>query len=225
MIVIKKKSKYRGFSLVELLVGIVVLGILSTAMVFAGSSAQTRARVTKATVKFDNYATAFSETVMSFPGIMKDREEAWAKAVKAGKPYSTKDGMQRLVIEMNKLLDPDDQFVWGGDEFGYECYVSVGLDPWGGHYILTEYPQASDTDLTRYDLTSPTGNPYRASMCCSIWVEGPDHGIVEGKIGADSRGMTMEYLNGECRYLYHNVGVANTDGTESPYNGYKITVK
>lgn len=193
------KNKKLGFSLVELLVAIAVLGILTTLVIVSGSSAQQKARVTKMLSHYDGYASAFSETVLTYPGVMHDRKKIIDSSTPPGNSYSSKDGLSRVVFEINRLVDSDLQFVWNDE---WKCYVSHGKDPWGGRYILTEYPQTNAADTDRYMAVGD----YESCMSCSIWVEGPDHGIVSGIIGEDSMGVLFQYINGTCTIDYFNTG-------------------
>ena len=73
----RKKQSRKGFSLIELLVAIVVLAILGTITITAGTSAQRRARITSAMTVFSDYRSAFNTAIMDHPGLVNDREELW----------------------------------------------------------------------------------------------------------------------------------------------------
>lgn len=206
----EKRKTRSGFSLVELLIAVVVLGILAMMVLNSGSAAQYKARVTTAMSALENYQTAFNTVVLENPGVMKDREEAWGDD---GSGYTTKTAMERLVIKMNKLLDEKLVFVWDNVS---NYYRSTSTDPWGGYYILMEFPHP-EGDNSGYDPTAGIG---LSAMRCSIWASGVDENVVmQHKVSENSIGCTFLYQKGIPLCVYH--GVEDTEAGR-PYTGWQL---
>lgn len=227
----------RGFSLVELLIAVVVLGILTAIVVNGGAAAQERARVTSATTTLNDYRTAFSASVLASPGIMKDREEAWlgAGGTGDGSTYTSHTGMARLVRKMNERLQPAVQFFWWpATDFDGDGNPDVDApkvwrtkseqDPWGGYYILTEYPEFEDGHTPSY--FDPTAEPGLSSMCIGIWATGKDEGIVsEQVVSKNSRGICLVYKAGVVSYSYQGIDSDTEAGAPIDFVGAKIVMK
>lgn len=169
----RKKQSRKGFSLIELLVAIVVLAILGTITITAGTAAQRRARVTSAMTVFSDYRSAFNTAIMDHPGLVNDREELWVgpDGTDTGVMYTSKEAFKRLVGYMNSSLSADLQLVPSADGPYYE---SKGNDPWGGKYVMLEYPDIPG-GLSYYDPTQPHS---KATICMSIWCTGVDSDII-----------------------------------------------
>lgn len=168
----RDRKQRKGFSLIELLIAIVVLAILGAITITAGSAAQQRARVTSAMTVFDDYKAAFNTAIMDHPGLVNDREDTWLLPDGSGdgSAYTSVEAFKRLVGYMNKSLSEEQKLVVSADGKYYE---SVGNDPWGGKYVLLEYPEVNG--LTYWDPTTATA---KASMRISIWCTGCDSDIV-----------------------------------------------
>ncbi len=194
----KQKRKRQGFSLVELLIAIVVLGILAGMLINSGVSAQRKARVTAAMTVLRDYDAAFSMACLTHPGIMTDREEAWGAD---GTGYTTKAAMERVVTYMNESLEASSQLRWDDTNQRYE---SVGEDPWGGKFVLTEFPLETETSSGYNPLES--GSVAESAMRLAIWATGIDASIeVEKKVSKVSVGLAMEYRNGFTQSYFHGV--------------------
>lgn len=205
----KKQKARKGFSLVELLIAVVVLGILSAIAINTGTTAQKRARVTAALTGLSDYETAFTTAVVTHPGVMGDREEAWGTD---GSSYTANEAFKRLVFYMNESLEADLQLVWNPLT---NCFESQKGDPWGGKYTLTEYP-LPEGETDGYDPT--TGSGLKA-MRVSIWATGNDAGIIAKKvISADSVGVGLTYQGGNVSTHYHGVN------DEYPYTDWRLNI-
>ncbi len=196
-----KKSR-KGFSLVELLIAVAVLGILGAITFVAGSSAQRRARVTSAMTAFDDYRSAFDTAIMDHPGVVTDRSDLWEKGTaEGGAPgaqYTSKDAFANIVQLMNKSLDDKLTLEW---DDGLKAYASRGEDPWGGKYVLLEYPEKVGDNIFDLTKTPPDTGAYRATMCFSIWCTGPDAGIVDPSDPAVSVNTSVSDGSVGCTYM------------------------
>lgn len=155
-------SARRGFSLVELLIAVVVLGILSAMVLAAGTASQNRARVGVAQNDLDSMKNAAYQALMANPKFMK---------------YSdvTPGGISAIIDAINLELDEAWQFTPCGVALpegateeqkkaalsslasGGVAYTKNQRDPWGSPYSLYVY---TDDCTTGYnDATgTPCGN-------------------------------------------------------------------
>lgn len=203
----RKLKNRKGFSLIELIVAVIVLGILATMVINSGASAQRRARISSALNALENYKTSFTSVCMSYPGVMKDREEAWKSAT----GYTTKQAMSEVVRYMNKNLEPELSLSW---DTTLNCYKSAVEDPWGGYYIITEYPQQSGS-TDGYDPTTGSG---LSAMRFSIWSTGIDNGVLtDKKVSTKSIGISFIFRNGDITATYHGI-----EDDELPFIDYEL---
>lgn len=185
-----------GVSLVELLGVMAVIAILGS-IAFGGIiSAQEKARVTTAESAIASYENAFLTSCITNPGIVGDRY----KIVEGGGTYNAREGLKRLVQSMNQTLDDSLDFVWD-DSAG--CYISAGDDPWGGKYILVNYPEAADGSVNYTDMSIPSN---QTKMAASVWCTGNTDAV-----------MTAKKVTEQC----YGVGLLFTDGLgEGVYHGF-----
>ena len=203
---IQKQGCRKGFSLVELLIAIVVLGIISGLLINSGVKAQEKARISAATTALSDFVGAFSTTCIQHPGIMNDRLESWGAD---GTSYNTKKALERTVAYMNENLDSQFMFTWSDTD---KCYVSLRQDPWGGNFCLYKYPftDESATGAAPNTDADPT-------MRLSIWATGNDDKILTDKIiGERSVGVAVYFQSGNVDIRYNNV-----DG-KAPFTGNKL---
>lgn len=179
-------KKLKGLTLIELLGVMAVVVIISSIAVGGVVGAQNKAKRTAALTAIDNYTSAFEIACIEHPGLIKDRRAAWP----AVGSYSSEFGLKRLAAYMNMQLDDSLDFTWD-DDLGY--YVSYGTDPWGGKYILTEYPQKSGVE-SYYDASVA---PNDEIMCASVWVTGNNDSILESNIiSKDCYGVGLFFKDG-----------------------------
>ena len=187
-------KKYRGFSLIELLVAVIVLGILSSMYLYSGSRAQERARITSELTAIEDFESAFIAAYSDHPGIVSSRKDNWPHTGLVD--YSSERGLAKIVRGMNVSLQDSLQFKWDPD---LKVYRSVGNDPWNGYYILTEYPYESDEDF------DPENGMSKGSAMIAIFATGMDRNILEGKVSDLSKGVAFEYKNGDFTKTYQGL--------------------
>lgn len=149
----KKRKARSGFSLVELLIAVVVLGILSAMVLAAGTASQNKARMSVAQNDLDGIKNAIYQALMSHSDAMKLRDE---KANSIG----------TIISYINAELDDAWQFkpLDGATTSGGVAFTSVQKDPWGSPYGLYVY---TNTYGTRYASGPATtaGDPSTVPMC------------------------------------------------------------
>lgn len=143
----------KGFSLVELLIAVVVLGILGAMLIAAGTAAQTKARVSVASNDIDSVRNSVYTAFMMHPEVMQ---------------YTDKQSnFESIVNYINEELDENWQWEPIGGTYptksGPVAKTVVQLDPWKNPYIMYIY---TDTHTTKYvdsngaDLTGPDSCVY-----------------------------------------------------------------
>lgn len=147
------KSPKKGFSLVELLIAVVVLGILSAMVLAAGTASQNKARMSVAQNDLDGIKNSVYQALMSHSDAMKLRDN---KA----------NSIRTIVDYINAELDDAWQFkiLDGATTSGGVAFTTVQKDPWGSPYGLYVY---TNTYGTRYasgpaDASAEGG---KAPMC------------------------------------------------------------
>lgn len=204
----------KGFSLAELLIAIVILGIISSGLLITGSKAQEKARVSAAMTCLDDYESAFTTVCLNHPGVMKDRIQEQEAAEAASRTYTSKQALARLVTEMNAILEPSAQLYWDAT---YKCFRSYGEDPWGGFFILTEHPRKSGVD-TGWNPKTGLGI---SSMRCAVWATGNNEFILKNKtLDKNAVGAAFCFKDGLVDATYNAVKSGDT-----PFDGYYLTLQ
>lgn len=177
--------RLKGFTLIEVLVTVGIIALLSAIGVGTVFSAQERARDSSALQSLQGYKDAFTTVCVTNPGIVSDRERNWTDLLS----YTSELGLKKLVTQMNTLLDDGLVLVWDPD---IKCYKSIGSDPWGGNFILTEYPIDPTGVVDYYDPTA--GGKGMAAV--SVWCTGNTDSISNALITDDVRGIALFYRAG-----------------------------
>lgn len=199
--------KYVGMTLVELLGVMAVLAILAAVGIGGIMSAQTRARETSVATALSAYEDAFVSVFATSPGVAKDRSNNWIDEA----TYTSEEALKRLIHHMNQALDDQLDLRW---DSSLKCYTSYGTDPWGGNYVLTEYPILADG--TSYFDASAAGN--EARMCVAVWATGNNDAVKQTKtIMEDCYGVGLMFVDGTATALYQ--------GLNDEYNFTDATVK
>ena len=186
-----RTQRKAGTTLIELLGVMAVLAIIAGLAIGGVMHAQEQARKTSAETAITAYRDAFISACNAHPGLVGDRAAAWGDSESN---YSTEKGLQKLAGYMNEYLDGSLSLAW--DPTG-KYYKSVGLDPWGGNYILTEYPKIPG-GLNYYD---PTVGGNEGIMAASIWATGNNDSLLtQQKVTKDSYGALLLFKDGlaEC---------------------------
>lgn len=166
----------KGFSLVELLIAVVVLGILGAMLIAAGTAAQNKARVSVASNDIDSVRNAVYTAFMMKPQVMQYTDSnptAWAKNV---------------VENINAELDENWQ--WepiGGDwanitHSGPVAQTPRMRDPWNNPYTMYIY---TDSYTTKYvdenNAALPASDSVMYVVICSAGPNGT--GVGTGMTG------------------------------------------
>jgi prepilin-type N-terminal cleavage/methylation domain-containing protein len=164
-----------GFTLVELLAVIAIIGILAAIVIPNVVRYMARARVTRAVSEVNNAETALvgvlSDTGRSdFRSFLKETErdklDAWSTQILAGSFAAVRDAAeyyQRFFYEMLRqgrdseylrgILDPEVRQKLG------TFYMDIGEDPWGERYNFWMGPIRGPVVLRSYRLQATTYEP------------------------------------------------------------------
>lgn len=203
----KRLKLRKGVTLLELLGVMAILAIIASIAVGGILTSQERARVTSAMSSIDAYDNAFATACIINPGIVGDRY----MIIEGGGTYNSEEGFKRLVKYMNETLDDSLDFHWDDTR---KCYVSMGRDPWGGNYILSEYPVGSASGA---DYSDPSVEANQAVMACAIWCTGNTDSILVGKtVSKDCYGIGLVFKDG--------LGSSSYQGFDDQYNFTDATI-
>lgn len=198
----KKQLKRKAMNLIELIGVMVVMSILLVIGAVSYNVTINNSKITTAEKALSNYEKTFESICSEYPGVIFDRESAWGDD---GSAYTSKEGLKRLVNLMNERLDDELAFSWDNS---LNCYVSIGQDPWGGNYILTEYPITSG-----YNFYDPTLRDIQSAEI-SIWASGINNYLItEQKVGKDDIGVALRYAKGDFTVNYYGTKGLDADDT------------
>lgn len=147
------KTARKGFSLVELLIAVVVLGILGAMLIAAGTAAQNKARVSVASNDIDSVRNAVYTAFMMKPQVMQytDNTDNWAKIV-----------VDNINAELDEnwqwtLLDPANT----KPQSGPIAQTKNLRDPWKNPYTMYIY---TDSFTEKYKDENMTALPKSDSV-------------------------------------------------------------
>ena len=188
----KRLKKRKGISLINILGAIAISVSLATFGIRSYSTSQEKGRQSTALQALDAYEQAFINACMTHPRLCHARLDAWDD-------YNGEDAYAKVVGYMNQLLDDNLQFTWDDTS---KYWVSRATDPWGGNYILCEYPES--TTETKFD---PTLEP-TPTLRFSIWATGSDEGLLADPVTISDRavGVGCVFANGLNDFFRQNKG-------------------
>lgn len=148
----KKKRKLHGFNMMELVFGMVIIGILMTLAVTSYVKGRDKANELVIEEAFGAYGSAVLDSFTSDPTLQLSTVNA-VDDVNSGKEltYSPEKAHGYMVSAINLIVDDELKLTWNTETRRYE---SAGEDPYGGRYVLVDYP----VDLTgRITEDNPSG--------------------------------------------------------------------
>ena len=199
----------RGLSTIELIVIITAVGILSAIGLanYSDSVEDTRVATCKGTV--EDYLDVFTTVCGERPGLVRLKKDTWTTV----DAYSAEQAFFKLVVSMNQLLDEEAQFYW---DDSIKCWRSVGDDPWGGFYILTDHPESDTEKYVEYSASNYPEN----FLPLSIWATGNNDAVLE------TQTVTNECYGGA--FVFRGGVVSSTlNGFDNsaPFEGFTLTFK
>lgn len=145
------KKARKGFSLVELLIAVVVLGILGAMLIAAGTAAQNKARVSVASNDIDSVRNAVYTAFMMKPQVMQytDGTANWAQTVVNNINEELDENWQwELLPEVKTAAN-------GAPSSGPIAQTPRMRDPWNNPYTMYIY---TDSFTTTYRDEAGTQN-------------------------------------------------------------------
>lgn len=145
------KKARKGFSLVELLIAVVVLGILGAMLIAAGTAAQNKARVSVASNDIDSVRNAVYTAFMMKPQVMQytDGTANWAQTVVNNINEELDENWQWELLPDVKNADN------GAPSSGPIAQTPRMRDPWNNPYTMYIY---TDSFTTTYRDEAGTQN-------------------------------------------------------------------
>lgn len=146
------KTARKGFSLVELLIAVVVLGILGAMLIAAGTAAQNKARVSVASNDIDSVRNAVYTAFMMKPQVMQytDSTPNWARMIVENINTELDENWQWTLLE-DKSADGTTNTNF---KSGPIAQTKNLRDPWKNPYTMYIY-----TDSFTQKYTDDAGNP------------------------------------------------------------------
>ena len=212
-------NKKSGFTLVEILVVILIIGLLFVFLVPKIDNATDKARETGIKTDFRSYQTAFEAVAREKGGLgtkafgLDDVSSYYAGS-------ATQDNVGKVVEEINYYLDPalqlevsDSDTKWTPDGTGvgssvYHAQTKTKLDPWNNPYIVRWVSDKSSDNSNNgiitigtkgkngeEDATLPSGDIMESASACASACTG-DNPCFGTKRGEDDYVMVTVAVDG-----------------------------
>ena len=155
----QKRNVSKGFTLIEILVVIAIIGILASIVLVALNQSRQSARVAKARIELKGLRTAMVS--------LENDTNEWPghKTIDDVETGSSGNEMWDLTVDEAGFMGTDGAFPnWNGPYF-----ENIPRDPWGNHYFF-------DTD---YDV-DPSGGATWASVVGSFGPNGVGQNLYDG---------------------------------------------
>lgn len=204
---LKKATKEgrKGFSLVELLIAVVVLGILSSMLIAAGTASQNKARMAVAQNDLDSIKNSVYQALMAHPNVMKMKDDTTTFTNIINYLNSELDDAWRLDF-VGGGTDQDGNPVASTAGSGLIAQTATQKDPWGnpyGVYVYTNDHHTKYTDESGQHLGSN-------DSCMYIVVTSAGRNATGGPMGQNGD----NYDSTTGKILASNKAVNNSDGID-----------
>lgn len=207
------KTRRKAFSLIELLVAVVVVGILVALSIVAGAAAQNKARLSVARNDLDSIKNSVYQALLAHPEVMKYRDD-------------TSNWASELITFINSELDESWKLApvpgnEGNAVSGGIAYTETYRDPWDSPYGVYAYTdshasvyrdetgaQLSDSDSALYIVicsagSNGTGGPLGfdgTNVTGGTSDIASSTAMVNNSDGIDDVGIVIRVLNGSTYF-------------------------
>ena len=200
----------KGFSLVELLIAVVVLGILSSMLIAAGTASQNKARMSVAQNDLDSMKNSIYQALMAHPNLMRMQDVTDGVTTDIAQR-----NFEQLLVYLNAELDDAWQLTKvagfnGGSGLAFQ--TATQKDPWGSPYGVYVYTNAHTTGYMSDDYT--TGGDVNARLTdtdSTMYIVV----VSSGRNGTGGpNGATGENLQTDGTFESSNAALNNSDGVD-----------
>lgn len=199
------KQVRKGFSLVELLIAVVVLGILSSMLIAAGTASQNKARMAVAQNDLDSIKNSVYQALMAHPNVMKMKDSNQTFTSIINYLNSELDDAWRLDF-VSGGTDGDGNAIASTAGSGLIAQTATQRDPWGNPYGVYVYTNDHHSKYTNEDGT-PLGSN---DSCLYIVVTSAGRNATGGPMGQNGD----NYDSTSGKYISSAAAVNNSDGID-----------